>query len=702
MFSLLTPLFLAGLAALAVPLLVHLIRRERQEPVEFPSLMFLGRIQQPTVKRRSIRNWPLFVLRCLALVLLVGAFARPFMEQPPESFALSDHAGEVVILVDRSYSMGYGDRWERAVAAAREAIDGLGANDRGTLIFFDASAEVAVKATNDRGQLRRALDAAEPAAAGTRMVPALRLAESILTGSELARREAVLVSGFQRAGWEVDAGVQFPAGATLRTVLVGGDDVVNLAVSGLTTERSRVSGRERVVVRAQLVMHGAEAAQDVPVVLEVDGRTVQTVRASVPAGGTTSVVFQPLTVGDAAVRAAVRAGSDALPADNVFNFVLSPDPGLRLLVVEAPGRESGLYVRRALEVAQDPPVQVSVRRDGMPGADELARHDVVLLSDVVPPDNEGGRRLLEWVNGGGGLIVVAGDRSATTSWGEAARLMAGGVPGSVADRVAVGGARLGYVDYSHPVFEAFRAPRAGAFSGVRFYRYRPMPAGDAAPGAVDARAVSGRLSAADSATPAATVLARFDDGGAALVERRIGDGRVLAWGSTLDNQWTSIALEPVFVPLVHQMVRYAAGVAPPRSYHTAGEIVDVTRGAQAELLVTSPSGRRTDASAGSPLLRLEEQGWYEVREARAGGATVALHAVNVDAAEADLAAMDPRDVVAAVTTSGSDGRARASALVLPREEQERRQSLWLYLLFTAFALLTVEAVLANRRSRRPA
>jgi hypothetical protein len=688
--SLLTPAFLAGLAVLAVPLLVHLIRRERHDAVEFPSLMFLSRIPQPTVKRRRIRNWWLFALRCLALILLVGAFARPFVEQPPESFTLSDHAGEVVILVDRSYTMGYGERWSRAVAAAEEVIAGLGAGDRATLVLFDVAAEVAVAGTTDRARLRQALGQAKPGAAGTRLAPALRVAESVLARSDLARLEAVLISDFPRAGWDGDAGVQLPPGAVLKPVAIGGEDVANLVVTGVELERVRVSGRERVTAQAQLAMHGAQPAQDVAVRLEVDGRVVQTVRVDVPAGGTARVAFQPLTLGETAQAAAVRAGDDALPADNVFHFVMAPDPGLRLVVVEAADRDGGLYLRRALDLARDPPVQVTVRRDGMPTADELRQTDVVLLNDVLPGDNEAGRRLAEWVRGGGGVILVTGERTATASWSEAARLLAGGVPASVADRMDVGGARLGYIDYSHPIFEPFRAPRAGAFGAARFYRFRALPA-------ADARAV-----AADTTSPAATVLARFDDGGAALVERRIGAGRALVWGSTLDTRWSSLALEPVYLPLVHQLVRHAAGRTAPRPFHTAGQIVDVAGPAQAELLVTAPSGQRVTAAPGNTLLRLEEQGVYDVREARAGGATLALHAINVDVAESALTAMDPAEVVAAVTRPATTGPQRASALMLPREEQERRQSLWWYLLITAFLLLTAEAVLANRRSRRPA
>jgi hypothetical protein len=686
--GLLTPAFLIGLAALAVPLLVHLIRRERHDAIEFPSLMFMSRIPQPTVKRRRIRNWWLFALRCLALILLVGAFARPFVERPPAALAATDIAREVVILLDRSYSMGYGDRWQRAVAAAREAVDGLGPNDRAAIVLFDAGAEIAVTATTDRTRLRLALDGAAVGAAGTRYTPALKLAESLLAASELPRREAVLISDFQRTGWEGTAGVQFPEGALLTPVLIGGDDVANLAVAGVTLDRARVSGRERVTATAHLARRGAGPA-DVAVTLESDGRVVQTLRAAVPADGTAAVTFAPLTLGDVPVSAAVRAGTDALPIDNVFHFVLAPDPGVRVLIVEPAGGDASLHLRRALELAQDPPMAVTITRAGLPSAAELERTDVVLLNDVLPGDNDAGRRLLAWAEAGGGIVMALGERTVTTTWSEGARRLAGGVPDRVADRVAVGGARLGYIDYSHPVFELFRAPRAGAFGAARFYRYRALPAADT------------HTAAGDTTSAPAAVLARFDDGGAAIVERRIGAGRALVWGSTLNTYWTDLPLEPIYLPLVHQLVRRAAGFAPPRPWHTVGQVVDVSGGTGGALLVTTPGGRRIDVAPDNTLLAMAEQGVYEVREARAGSATLALHAVNVDVAESELSALDPQEVASAVTRPATGGRA-AAAIGLPREEQERRQSLWWYLLITVFVLLAAEAVLANRGSRRPA
>src|SRR5687767_16020769 len=113
--SFLTPLFLVGLAGLAIPVIIHLIQKERKNVIAFPSLMFLRKIPYQSVERRRIRNWPLLLLRLAALALIVMAFARPFLRREALAVAAAGGAREVVILLDRSYSLGYGRSEERRV-----------------------------------------------------------------------------------------------------------------------------------------------------------------------------------------------------------------------------------------------------------------------------------------------------------------------------------------------------------------------------------------------------------------------------------------------------------------------------------------------------------------------------------------------------------------------------------------------------------
>src|SRR5690606_7194269 len=213
--------------------------------------------------------------------------------------------------------------------------------------------------------------------------------------SQLNQREVVLVSDFQRAGWEGATGAQLPGGATLRPVAISDDATSNTLVTHVTLRRQRIAGRERVTPIAHLANRGDQAAS-LDVTFEADGRAMQTVRAEVPAGGTSNVELQPITLDNRPVRATVRAGTDALPIDNVFHFVLEPSPGLRVVVVEPQGRDASLYLRRALELGQDPPFNVTVTRS-LPSAADLSRADVVVLNDVLPSDGEAGRRLVQWV-----------------------------------------------------------------------------------------------------------------------------------------------------------------------------------------------------------------------------------------------------------------------------------------------------------------
>src|SRR5438034_10447814 len=226
----LTPFFLLGLSAIAIPVLIHLIQREKKRVIEFPSLMFVRRIPYQSVRRRRIRHWALLLMRAAAIALIVAAFARPFIHQGTVAAAVGGGAREVVILLDQSASMGYGDHWSRARDAARAVVRGLGADDRATLVLFDKNAEENMRATSDRTRLEAAINAAHVGSGATRYGPALKLAESILSRSAIKRREAVLVSDFQRSGWSGSEEVRFPEGMTVSTVSVASPNSANLAV----------------------------------------------------------------------------------------------------------------------------------------------------------------------------------------------------------------------------------------------------------------------------------------------------------------------------------------------------------------------------------------------------------------------------------------------------------------------------------------
>jgi hypothetical protein len=695
--SFLAPIFFLALGAIAVPVIIHLIQRERKEPLRFPSLMFLRQVPYKSTRRRKIRNWPLFVLRCLAILLLAAAFARPFVDRDVAAVGAISNARELVLMLDRSYSMGYGDRWDRAVAAARAEIASLGPEDRATLVLFDQGATAANQRTGDRLRLTAALDAATLGSGGTRYAPVLKLAQSLLETSDRPNLEAVLISDFQRAGWQGEAGARLPAGAVLRPIPITDETTQNLAVTGVAFRREAVGDRERVTAIARVVNRSDAPVENVAVALELGGRALETKTATVPANNAAAVEFAPFTVSQRNTRGTVRAADDALPADNAFHFVLSPGQAVSVLVVDGGSAQSSLFLREALAIGEEPGFRADSRRASEFRAGDVANRSVVVLNDVSFPSGDVGRRLRAFVEAGGGLIMALGERAGTG--GSDAADVVPGTPGRTTDRAGAG-ATLGYLDYSHPVFELFRGPRSGDFTAARFFRYRPVdPPADA------------------------RVLARFDDGTPALVERRVGEGKVLLFASTLDTYWNNLALQPVFLPFTHQLVKYAAGYAEPSPWFTAGQVLDVGRWGERgpaagdtaaadqdgplatggiEYVAVAPSGRRENMG-GSPLLRLDEQGFYSIRAAGTGDARDFAVAVNVDLAESDLTGLDPQELASAVENQSPAAR-NALAGVVTAEDRERRQNLWWFVMAALFVLLAGETVFANRLSgfrRRP-
>jgi hypothetical protein len=669
----LAPLFLVGLAGLAIPVILHLIQKERKNVVQFPSLMFLRRIPYQSVQRRRIRHWFLLFMRLAALALIVLAFARPFLRRA-EIPASASGARELVVLLDRSYSMGYGGKWSQALAAAQSTINGLSSSDRASVVFFTSNTEVALRSAADKGRLLAALSGIEPASGATRYGPALKLAGSILSESALPRREAMLISDFQRVGWQGGDGVRLPDGAALTAVVITDSGKVNLAVAPVTLQQSEFQGQQRITVTTGAVNHtDAEAAADIT--LEIGGRGIQTRRLTIAPRGSTSTTFDPVTVAEQNVRASVRLANDALLRDNVFHFVVSPEKPIDVLVAERPGaqRSSSLYLMRALAVSETPKIEASSRQADSLSNEDLTRANVVMLNDAPIAQNTADR-LKAFVERGGGLFIALGERAA---WPASADILPG-VPGPPVDRSRGAAARLGALEYGHPLFEVFRGPRTGDFASARFYGYR-------------------------SVTPAAGIktLARFDDGQPALIERRIGTGRVLMWTSTLDTGWSDLALKPVFVPFVHRVIRYLAAYAEPRPWRTVGDVVDPglqapARGSDVSRVALTPSGQRISLDGDGPeVLELAEQGFYEFRAQGRDTDPGLVVASNVNLTESDLSQVDPQEIVAAAM--GRAGVQTAGETGPPSDEaQESAQRVWWYLLFAGLLLLGAESVVASR------
>src|SRR5262249_22172857 len=179
----LSPLFLLGAVAAAVPVLVHLVRRTRARRVQFPSLMFLRRIEQKTIRRRRLRNIVLLVMRCAALLLLALAFARPYFPGLRSS-ASGSRQIRSVILLDTSYSMLYPGVFDRGRQAARDVVRGAAGDEKLALVLFSGVSDISMPFTEDRGQLNAILDGVSPGFGPTDYLQAIQAADSLLKDNE--------------------------------------------------------------------------------------------------------------------------------------------------------------------------------------------------------------------------------------------------------------------------------------------------------------------------------------------------------------------------------------------------------------------------------------------------------------------------------------------------------------------------------------
>jgi len=656
----LVPLFLAGLAALAIPVFIHLRHREWERPHRFPSLMFLRRIPIRTARRRRITDWLLLLLRAAVVALLVLAFARPFFRQNAAAIAAA-RARAVVVLLDRSLSMGHREVWPRALDSAAAVVRSLGPNDRVAVVRFDEQTELAQALTTDHATALAVISATVPTSRGTRYAAGLRAARQALIGAG-DPGEIVVVTDLQRSGLAGLAGVDLPAGTLVRTASVAAQDRGNLSVLGADVQRLPSAARSELLVTARVRARDLPGARKARILLTVDGRAAGTKEASVPVDGVVTVSFDPIPLSSGRARAVVSLEPDALAADDTLRLVIPAEAGLRVLMAGARGSSGDdmLFAERALGIGRDPRFTVERRQVIDPAA--LRGASVVLWFDASPPETV----LAPWVREGGGLIIVAGARL-----GEGNSLLPG-TSGGMVERLGDGGGSFGEVSVDHPIFSLFKEGGTAVLGAARFLRYPRIAPGEGS-----------------------QVLARFDDGAPLLLEKSVGEGRVLLVAAPLDNLMGDFPLQPAFLPFMRRLAIYAAGHRVSPLWRTTGE-TGIVPGGVREPVISTPGGELVrPASDSAPCtVILEEAGFYQTYENRAAGEPIEVVAVNPPSAESDLTPADPRELLIGVRQSDSTS-------AIPRErlaaaEEESRQGIWRLLLGAVLVLLVLEALVANR------
>ena len=666
----LVPAFLAGLAAIAVPILLHLRRRERERPMRFPSLMFLKRIPFITARRRRVTDLPLLLLRALIVGLAVLAFARPFVRPKPE-IAARKGAKRVVLAIDRSMSMGHVAVWPAARDSARAVLDHLAGDDRVAVVAFDDDATVLQPLSIDHAAARAALDRVTPTPRGTRYAAGLRAARDVLEAEPGLGGSIVVVTDLQRSGSGGLAGLTLPGNIQVRAIVAGSKPHGNTGIAGLDVQRMPGETRGRLAVSARLVTRGLPVRRTLHLTLSINGRAATARNATLEPEGTQSIAFEAVTLPAGEVRLTVAADPDSLPADDTFSAVVPAEVARRVILVSASdaGPDETYFLERALTTGRNPTLKVERRIGASLDSTILRDAAAVILDDVPVPSGRAGAALLGYLRSGGGMVAVGGIRQAGHA--AAGALLPGSFHGLVERRDDRGGV-LGDAALDHPIFAAFRAGGSAALGSAHFFRYPRV-----------------------TATDDAVMLARFDDGLPALLERKEGEGRVLLSLLPLDAVSTDFPLQAAYLPFLRNLVLYAAGHAAPPLWRTTAEAYLVPPAMQRPV-VKAPSGElwRPAPGPGDRAAPLAEAGFYSVYDGRASGDPLAVVAVNPPPRESDLTPMDPRELLVGV---GLDSMTATSTLdPATLAQAEGRQRIWRSLLLLFVAALALETVMASR------
>jgi hypothetical protein len=521
--SFLTPLYLVGAALIALPIVLHLLRRDVAPPVPFTAVSLLRKSPVDRSRRHRLRDLLLLAARICALLLLAGSFARPFVAGAPAM------GRTTIVAIDRSFSMAAPARFERARALARETID-RASGGRIAVIAFDDRADV-VAAPGTAADARAALDTITPGFGATRFAAALDKAAEVLVDAGDDSR-LVIVSDLQRSGFD-EGGAVLPEGIDLQ-VRDAGAATTNLSVTNATIDRRQV---------VATIRNFGNVPRTTDVRAMADGRALPSRRVTIPSGDAADVAFD--TTSETGRLTVAIDDAEGYDADNERVGIAESRALPRILIVGGgPATTAGFYLTRALQAEAEEGADFDVRT--MTGGafavlppSQVRDQSVIVLLSTHGLDRRLGETLRGFLEGGGGLFIAAGpdmDPSVLST------LLAWQPP--LAPRDARNAGVLAATDLRHPVLRPFDAIAAN-FGQVVFDRVWDIDPGSAW-----------------------RVVARYTSGAPALAER-ISDvapgsraGRVLLFTSDVDRRWNDFPLNPAFVPFSQEIARYL-GARPP-------------------------------------------------------------------------------------------------------------------------------------------
>ena len=713
-----SPLMLWGLAAGAIPILIHLLHRRRYQTVPWAAMRFLLAATKKQSRRLKFEQLLLLAIRTLIVLLMALALARPSGQSISEAFYQTDEPRHRIVVIDSTFSMGYAPtgrtRFDRAKELARQIVAGSHKGDAFNLVrVSDSTPRTIVRrpAYQSSSVIEEIDQLTLPDERVDLSIVLREVGDLLSLAPELDRKEVYFLTDLQTATWAPSNSTEslrvrqelksISDRAKIVWLDVGESSSSNVAVTGLRTDEAYVLAGRPVRTSAVIRNFGSVAASGQLVELVVDGRLTDTQRIDLPPGQEAQVDFSP-TLNGGEHRLEVKLSPDALPVDDVRRLAIPVRDELQVLLIN--GKPSGepmgnstdfLKLALAPELpnrTQPSPIRPTVIREGELLGTDLSRFDCVFVCNVALFTEREAEVLRGYLEAGGGVVFCLGDQVRLENYNQILhRDKQPLLPAKLIERMGNPTKKDSLFefdagDFSHPIVRPFQGNAGTGLERTKTFAY---------------------IKTESDENRGAKVALWFNTGDPAIVEAPFGRGRVTLITTSVDREWSTWAVwGHSLIPLIHETVNFSiAGRWKDRDVLVGQSLhchVGVRAGdAAATYQLPNGEARPVSPSTDGRMMITEPttvSGFHKIVLGPPANRTD-WFAVNVDSIESDLTTVRETDLRSDILP-GVDFRYLTEweeAGITETDRARTKSTATSYsrnLLFSALALLFVEQLMA--------
>lgn len=575
------PLFLIGLVAAAIPVIVHLFNFRRYRKVYFSNVEQLEQIQTETRRQSTLRQLLIMFCRIMAIVFLVLAFARPVI--PNRNSNAKSGANDISIYIDNSFSMessnGSTNLLELATAKAREIVAAYGPTDRFQLITNDIEGRHFHWVAKD--EILLLLDDIATSSASPTLSAMVRKQFDFLRTGSNANKQAFVISDFQSTTADID---NLPDDSTISTTLVPLKAVSqnNIYIDSLALNAPAFYRGNSVAAEVWLHNDGDEDLTNVPITLFANNRQRALATIDLPARASASALMRFTIEDTGIVDGRIETTDYPVTFDDKYYFTLNIRSRIRMLTVE--GGSANPYLSRLY--GGDSSISYSTVSLRQIDFSHIDNNDIILLDELPTLTTGMAQSLRPFVEAGGTLVIVPSNDADESGYNETLRLMAAPqLAGRVKQRT-----QTARIDTDNALFRNVFASKAQ--SNIEL------------PTVTDYH----RLSV--SANTLQEPIISLNNGDNYLCSTPCGEGRIYLFAAPLRDENTDFVRQALFVPTLYNMALYSIRPTPPAS--TLGDEHPI------------PLTKRYDNSRGSVKLTSAQNDFEEIPDIRHTGNTYSL------------------------------------------------------------------------------